>query len=103
MLKKLDQKLMSRVIFILNIHFILFHCVDLLDLVRDNIRLALLSHLQELTQTLKREEKQYYLKLKEIGGDDSIQKKKNIVSEEAFLNDAEYMEMEYVESVAQQR
>lgn len=61
--------------------------------------------IQEVAKSLRKLEKEYYLKRKEISGDDDILPTKHDrkQSREEFLNDGEAMEFNHMEQVAKSR
>jgi len=62
--------------------------------IRKNIQIALASELQDLAQLLRKTEKEHFLKIKEINGDDEYLDNRNDNAKEDFLNDEGIMELD---------
>lgn len=74
-------------------------------IVRSNVVQTLASQVQELAKGLRRLEKEYYLKRKEIIGEEEVipMKGNRGQSQEDFLNDGDAMELNAMELVAKSK
>jgi len=72
-------------------------------IVRGNVQQTLAAHIQELTKNLRKQEREYYVKRKELDGEDTAGLAKSGQSRQELLNDAEKIEFEVMEQVAVSR